>query len=98
MEYLDGVFGEWVITLNSLRGHSWAPHSPDLNPLDYYVWVVLKESEFKPTPSTIDELSDKIKSSCASLALEEMMRAQLDLLRRARHCIELDGSHFKHKL
>ena len=62
MEYLDGVFGERVIALNSRRGQSWAPRSPDLNPLDYYVWGVLKESVYKPTPTTIDELSEKIKT------------------------------------
>ena len=68
MEYLDGVFGEQVIALTSHHGHSWAPHSPDLEPLYYYVWGVLKESVYKPTPTTIDELRDKIKSSCANLA------------------------------
>jgi len=37
---------------NSLtRKDSWPPNSPDLNPLDYYVWEAIMEKfqELKPT-------------------------------------------------
>jgi len=36
----------------------WPPSSPDLNPLDYHVWVAMLEryKTFNPMPKNIDEL------------------------------------------
>ena len=34
----------------------WAPHSPDLNPPDFYLWGYLKDSVYTNNPQTIPDL------------------------------------------
>ena len=38
MEWLDSIFQERMLPIKSLRGDSWAPSSPDLNPCDFFLW------------------------------------------------------------
>ena len=38
MQYLDGQFGRNMLALDSIQGVEWPPRSPDLNPLDFFVW------------------------------------------------------------
>ena len=38
IDYLDGQFGEKVISKRSLQGMEWPARSPDFNPLDFSVW------------------------------------------------------------
>ena len=38
LQYLDGQFGPRMLALDSIRGVEWPPRSPDLNPLDFFVW------------------------------------------------------------
>ena len=46
MEYLDHQFDGRVLGLGAdlrgLRGHSWAPRSPDLSVLDFSIWSIMK--------------------------------------------------------
>ena len=43
MEGLGGVFGGRMLVLKSIRGDSWAPSSPDMNPADFFLWGYLKQ-------------------------------------------------------
>ena len=38
LKYLDGQFGPRMFALDSVQGVEWPPRSPDLNPLDFFVW------------------------------------------------------------
>ena len=38
MQYLDGQFGRNMLALDSIKGVERPPRSPDLNPLDFFVW------------------------------------------------------------
>jgi len=38
----------------------WAPHSPDLNPPDFYLWGFLKDNVYQGNPQTIEELKTAI--------------------------------------
>ena len=39
----------------------WAPHSPDLNPLDFFLWGHVKNQVFSASPQTLVELKNEIK-------------------------------------
>jgi hypothetical protein len=60
MEYLDHQFDGPVLGLGAdlkgLRGHSWAPRSPDLRVLDFSIWSIMKRMVFtavlSPSPWT----------------------------------------------
>ncbi|PSN44290.1 hypothetical protein C0J52_12960 [Blattella germanica] len=38
------------------KGHIWPPHSPDINPCDYFLWGLLKEQVFRQHPVNLLEL------------------------------------------
>ncbi|CAH1990895.1 unnamed protein product [Acanthoscelides obtectus] len=42
----------------------WPPRSPDLNPLDFFVWGFLKEKVYQTPVATRDMLIDRIRNAC----------------------------------
>ena len=58
IEYINELFRRRVIALGS--DFEWAPHSPDLNPLDFWFWGAAKESVYKARPETLDQLKDAV--------------------------------------
>ena len=42
LQLLDREFEGRVVSRNAIRGHEWPPRSPDLNPLDFFLWGFLK--------------------------------------------------------
>ena len=41
----------------------WPPRSCDLTPLDYYLWVAIKDKCYVDKPETIDALKDNIREA-----------------------------------
>ena len=39
--------------------HQWTPHSPDLNPPDFYLWGFVKDHVYENRPQSIAELRTK---------------------------------------
>jgi hypothetical protein len=80
---------------------SWPPRSPDLTPMDFYVWGYMKDLVYSVPINTVDQLrdrimeaGDKLRSSfeCRQLNLSENLR------KRARICVHEVGGHFEHLL
>ena len=40
----------------------WPPNSPDLNPVDYEVWLVLQEQVYKVKVNDVDDLHQRIQT------------------------------------
>lgn len=76
----------------------WPARSPDLNPLDFFLWGYCKEKIYRQLPEDIEELNDKLHYAIWSIENEVMERMQANLLRRMRACITMDGGHFEHLL
>jgi hypothetical protein len=91
LRYLDGQFGERMLAMNSTRGMDWASRSPDLNPLDYFVWGYLKSKVFQPMPKTMTVLKNRIKVEVDNLDQDMVRRAVWDLRSRARRVVEKQG-------
>jgi len=45
-------------TPDFISSQEWTPHSPDLNPLDYSVWVILQELVYKGRREPYANLKD----------------------------------------
>ena len=76
---------------------AWPPRSPDLTPLDFFLWGYLKEKVYATTVHSREELvitaSDKLKTK------PEMIRtATLNVKLRAAPCLQNGGGHFENKL
>ena len=52
-------FEDRMISRNSIRGRDWPARSPDLNPLDFFLWGYLKSQVYKPWPNSLDDLESE---------------------------------------
>ena len=90
---LTELFGNQVIALN--RAVEWPPRSPDLTPLDFFLWGYLKGKVFQTPPESREELERRINHKMNDLRQDRALvrRAVFDMLRRARICSERNGGH-----
>ena len=49
----------------------WAPHSPDLNPPDFYLWGFPKDNAYQGNLQTIEELKTAITAKIRAIPKEE---------------------------
>ncbi|KAJ4435913.1 hypothetical protein ANN_18533 [Periplaneta americana] len=96
--YLDRRFPDrWIVRGGPI---AWPPRSPDLNPLDFYLWGHLKSLVYSSPVPDLESLRNRI------VACSEDIRntpGVWDPVRRSmRHrcevCIEAGGRHFEHLL
>ena len=59
---LHQLFGNRVISLGTV--HEWAPHSPDLNPLDFFLLGAAKGQVYTNKPQTLAVLKQKVEDYC----------------------------------
>ena len=90
---LTELFGNRVIALN--RAVEWPPRSPDLTPLDFFLWGYLESKVFETPPGYLDELEQRIRHETNRLRHDRGMarRAVFDIVRGAGVCAQRDGGH-----
>lgn len=76
----------------------WPARSPDLSPLDFFLWGTLKNMVYKETVETVEELRVSILNAFASLRRRDINRAIHNINRRINLCIEEEGNIFEHLL
>ena len=80
---------------------AWPPRSPDLTPLDFWVWGHLKQQIFTQDfrPRTIDELKDAIRRAVAELNEDEEVRVRVfgEFRRRLDECVRRGGQSVEHR-
>lgn len=87
--------GRWMGRYGPIR---WPARSPDLNPLDFFLWGHCKERVYQTLPEDLEELDIKLRYAVWSIEEDTMENVQRNLLRRMRACIRMDGGHFEHLL
>ena len=76
----------------------WPPRSPDISPLDYYFWGVVKSRVyFNYRPHTMDDLRNRITEVIRDVDQEELQRAIQHLLPRLECVINNDGGAIENK-
>lgn len=96
-EYLNTHHSPWIGRGGVI---AWPPRSPDLTPLDYFLWGHMKQKVYATVPNSREELVAKI------MAVGEEIRADLDMIRRssgqvaqrALVCLQAGGGHFEQLL
>jgi len=86
--------GRWIGRYGSVH---WPARSPDLTPLDFYVWGRLKSEVYRVPIQDIDHLIARIRESCAAMRANhcEIQRATSAVLTRCRQCILQGGGQFQ---
>ena len=96
IEHLNQAFpGRWIG-----RGgpHAWPARSPDLTPLDFYLWGHMKTLVYKTKVNSREELLHRIQEAADQLKNNPavLRKATQSVLERVRMCSEVGGTHFEH--
>mgnify|MGYP001047299604 CR=1 FL=1 len=95
-QYLDQHFpNRWIGRGGPIR---WAPRSPDLTPLDFFLWGHVKNIIYKSPVKNLIELKTRINNEIKSISKETLCNVFLNIKKRMQLCIESDGDHFEHLL
>lgn len=81
--------GRWIGRSSPLI--AWPPRSPDLTPLDFYLWGTLKSKVYKSRPQNRQELCDRITLACQEISREELRNVVRNNRERIDKCIEVEG-------
>ena len=77
----------------------WPPNSPDLNPLDYYVWKVLQEIFYQVSLKDLDHLKRRINAwAWSKLDQQKINRAIDEFEERLRLVYKANGGHIETSL
>lgn len=91
--FLDAAFpGQWIGRRGAVE---WPPRSPDLSPLDFFLWGHLKSVVFNSRPRTLDDLKTRITNEIEKIETDVIRRVQESVLQRCRMCLEQDGDQFE---
>ncbi|KAK4321743.1 hypothetical protein Pmani_007481 [Petrolisthes manimaculis] len=79
---------------------AWPPRSPDLTPLDFYLWGHLNSRVYATQINTRQELWQRVQEACSEIRNTPRIfeRVRQSLLRRAHACINEGGRNFEHLL
>jgi len=91
---LREFFGDRIISRHF--PNLWPPRSPDLNPLDYWLWGYLGQRVFQRGPKSILQLKDAIREEISALISDQLRDAVESFSGRVAAVIENDGAHIEH--
>ena len=61
--------GHWIGRRDTLE---FPPRSPDLTPLDFYLWGILKDVVYRRKPATLGDLRAEIRAACAAIPINTL--------------------------
>lgn len=96
LEWLAEKFGEHFISLRS--NIEWPPHSPDLNPLDFFLWGYLKDRVYSPPPQDTSALKMSIRREIQRITVDSCKNVIRNFRDRMRLVTEKHGGHLEHVL
>lgn len=91
-EYLDNRFPQWIGRGGRV---AWPARSPDLTPLDFFLWGHVKNIVYAVPCDTDEEMQQKIITAFRSITPQMLRNTEECMLRRTELCIERQGGHFE---
>lgn len=76
----------------------WPPRSPDLTPLDFFLWGYIKSIVYKTKPASLQELRQRIIEACRNIPREIFQKVREEFENRLYFCMEQNGCHFEQLL
>lgn len=71
----------------------WPPRSPDLTPMDFFLWGYLKSKVYETAPPTISALKENIVREVNGIPTSLLQRVARNTEARFQECIRRDGKH-----
>ena len=89
----ENLEGHWI----GRRGtHEFPPRSPDLTPLDFYLWGTLKDVVYRRKLSMLGDLHAEIRPACAATPINTSTEVAQSTAHRCNRCLASNGNHFEH--
>jgi len=76
----------------------WPANNPDLNPVDYRIWVVVQQRVYQSRVHDIDELKQRLQQVWRNVDQSIIDNAVDEWRKSLRACVQAKGGHFKHLL
>jgi hypothetical protein len=77
------------------KNHRPSRRSPDINPLDYSIWSILKERACREPHESEESIKEALEREWGALDEGMLRRIVDDFPRRLDACIETDGKQFE---
>jgi hypothetical protein len=92
--FLNNVFpNRWI----GRRGpFEWPPRSPDLTPLDFFLWGHLKSKVYVDKPNSLEDLKRRIRVEMANITPDIINNTIQSVYTRAGQCQIANGWQFEH--
>jgi len=95
-QYLNGHFpGKWIGRNGPVE---WPPRSPDLNPIDFYLWGHVKIEVYSTPVTNVDELCERIVATFGAIRNRpgQLEHVRESMMRRLNGCVAANRQHFEH--
>ena len=76
----------------------WPPHSPDLNPMDYSIWLSLAAKVLQVKIRNVEHLSERLGKAWEQISRGEVDRVIHLFRRRLKACIKVKGKRFEYNI
>ena len=85
-QYLNDHSGKWVGRNGAV---AWPPRSPDLNPIDLYLWGQVKNEVYSTRVTDVDELWERIVATFDAIRNRpgQLERVKESMMRRLNGCV-----------
>ena len=93
-EMLDEMFPrKWI----GRKGpYIWPARSPDMTPLDFFLWGHVTHRIFLTRPVDCDDLKLRIVAACREISPEVLQRVRNAFYNRLHYCLTAEGHQFEH--
>lgn len=77
---------------------SWAPRSPDLTPLDFFLWGHIKSNVYRTKVPNIEVLKERISEEIRVIRKETVSNVFSQIRKRLTFCFDAQGGTFEQYL
>lgn len=96
VNWLNIKYGEkWIGTQGPVR---WPARSPDLTPLDFWLWGYLQDQVYLARPENEEILRQRIINACREIPPNLILNATYGVARRCELCVQRGGGQFEQYL
>lgn len=92
-EYLSERFPSWIGNAGPV---SWPARTPDMTPLDFFLWGAVKDKVYKERPNNVEELKNRITLVIRRIRPDSLEKVHREMVRRCQMCVQVNGGHFEH--